>query len=222
MTERDHAKGGSRSHSRSHSRSRPASVASARAYEVLGLVRSCATKEEAKKAYTKLIKKVHPDKGGNAAQFQHVQKVRDTLHNNNIRNIRIDWTDTFPSTFFLFLFPPRDSPPPPHPFLFVDSSVALFNFVGNLPFVFSGLRYHRKRIDPRTGSHSRRIMSAGREKETRTAAVGACWSSRRSDERHGEANLSRHASQDARKQMVRGKEVRGCCQVLHRSFGMVA
>ena len=44
------------------------------AYEVMGLPRSC-SKVEAKQAYNRLVKKVHPDKGGDETQFQQVQKV---------------------------------------------------------------------------------------------------------------------------------------------------
>ena len=47
-------------------------------YEVLGVTRT-ATPSEVKRAYLKLCRKHHPDKGGDKAMFQRINQANETL-----------------------------------------------------------------------------------------------------------------------------------------------
>lgn len=70
-------------------------------YDILGVSRF-ASAEEIKSAHRKLVMKYHPDKGGDPAKFQEVQKAYETLSDDRAKS-RYDYPGF--STDFLF---PRD------------------------------------------------------------------------------------------------------------------
>ena len=55
-------------------------------YEILGVPKT-ATQEEIRKAYRKLVKIKHPDKGGNEQEFQELQTAYDILSDENKRKV---------------------------------------------------------------------------------------------------------------------------------------
>ena len=55
-------------------------------YEILGVPKT-ATQEEIRKAYRKLVKIKHPDKGGNEKEFQDLQTAYDILSDENKRKV---------------------------------------------------------------------------------------------------------------------------------------
>lgn len=61
-------------------------VNTSRYYEILGVTKT-ATNDELRKAYRKLAKIKHPDKGGNDAEFQELQTAYDVLSDENKRKV---------------------------------------------------------------------------------------------------------------------------------------
>ena len=55
-------------------------------YEVLGVQKNC-SQDEIRKAYRKLVKTKHPDKGGDEKEFQEIQQAYDTLSDENKRKV---------------------------------------------------------------------------------------------------------------------------------------
>lgn len=64
----------------------PKEVDNSKYYNILGVPKS-ATYEEIRKAYRKLAKIKHPDKGGNEKEFQELQQAYDVLSDENKRKI---------------------------------------------------------------------------------------------------------------------------------------
>lgn len=61
-------------------------VNTTRYYEVLGVDKK-ATQDEIRRAYRKLVKTKHPDKGGNQKEFQEIQLAYETLSDENKRKV---------------------------------------------------------------------------------------------------------------------------------------
>lgn len=61
-------------------------VNTTRYYEVLGLQKNCG-QEDIRKAYRKLVKTKHPDKGGDQKEFQEIQQAYETLSDENKRKV---------------------------------------------------------------------------------------------------------------------------------------
>ena len=55
-------------------------------YKILG-VEKTATQDDLRRAYRKLVKTKHPDKGGNQKEFQEIQVAYDTLSDENKRKV---------------------------------------------------------------------------------------------------------------------------------------
>ena len=64
----------------------PKDVDTTKYYKVLGVEKTC-SQEELRKAYRKLVKTKHPDKGGDEKEFQEIQQAYDTLSDENKRKV---------------------------------------------------------------------------------------------------------------------------------------